>query len=169
MCRSFIDRYPEWFLLSASNLIKQARQLSEAELRFASSNEILANQQLLVSLVRDELAHKPDGKFLFDGQCLIDNGTTLVEVPLEVVRMLRPSGMLFISAPASTIFHRREMDTKQRPFRSSEELATHQRQAHQQACRYAEAVQTPISFLELVDGASLDRPLKNVLEQIGRD
>ncbi|MGE0603318.1 MAG: AAA family ATPase, partial [Xanthobacteraceae bacterium] len=165
-CRSFIDRHPEWILLSASGLIKTARQLSEAQLRFANSNEILGNQQLLVSLVRNELAHKPDGKFLFDGQCLIDNGTTLVEVPLNVVQMLRPSGILFITAPAPTIFNRRSLDARQRPFRTSDELAAHQEKAHLQACRYAEAVRVPISFLELIDGALLDQPIRTVLQKI---
>jgi len=64
---------------------------------------------------------------IFDGHCLIDAGDHLIEIPVDVIRQLRPSGIVLVYAPPDEIVSRRENDTsRQRPVRTPCALSTQQ-------------------------------------------
>jgi adenylate kinase len=111
--------------VQASQLLREAKAaisgavITSEDLR---TGPVLDNQQLLVSgfATARATAVMP---IIFDGHCLIDSGTHLIEIPVEVIEALSVSGLVFIRTDAHAIVERRRNDTiRSRPLRSLEEI-----------------------------------------------
>jgi adenylate kinase len=87
---------------------------------------VLDNRSLLTDAFAKVIASEAR-PIIFDGHCLVDAGDRVVEIPVDVIRQLKPSGIVLITAPAENIVRRRQSDTsRQRPDRSAEILLAQQ-------------------------------------------
>jgi adenylate kinase len=87
---------------------------------------VLDNQSLLTDAFAKVLATEAR-PIIFDGHSLIDAGEQPIEIPVDVVRRLQPSGIILVHAPTDGIGARRESDgARDRPVRTADTLAAHQ-------------------------------------------
>jgi adenylate kinase len=99
---------------------------------------VLDNQSLLTDAFAKVLAAEAR-PIIFDGHCLIDAGEHLIEIPVDVIRQLHPSGIVLVCAPADEIAGRRESDTsRQRPVRTTSALSAQQNRCVAICTDYAE-------------------------------
>jgi adenylate kinase len=115
--------------IQASQLMRDARAALVA--RNVTSEDlrrgpVLDNQSLLT----DAFAKVPateERPIIFDGHCLVDVGEQPVEIPVDVIRRLQPSGIVLVRAPTEEIVRRRESDvSRERPVRTADALASQQ-------------------------------------------
>jgi adenylate kinase len=87
---------------------------------------VLDNQSLLTDAFAKVLATEAR-PIIFDGHCLIDVGEQPIEIPVDVIRRLQPSGTVLVHAPTDEIVRHRESDTsRDRPVRTADTLASQQ-------------------------------------------
>lgn len=139
--------------IQASQLMRDAKA---AQISGAVTSEdlrrgpVLDNQSLLVDAFTKVLTAEVR-PIIFDGHCLVDAGDRLIEIPADVIRELRPSGVVLICAPAEDIVRRRESDiSRQRPARTAEALAAQQDRCVAICANYAEVLS--VSFTEVSAG-----------------
>jgi adenylate kinase len=100
-----------------------AREVTSEDLR---RGPVLDNQSLLTDAFAKVLSTEAR-PVIFDGHCLVDVGEQPIEIPVDVIRRLRPSGIVLVRAPAGEIVKRRERDTsRKRPVRTADALAAQQ-------------------------------------------
>jgi adenylate kinase len=154
--------------LQASALLREAK---EALTGSATTSEqlrkgaVLDNQALLIEAfaARKSSAHDP---IIFDGHCVVDNGTELLEIPVDVIEGLGPNGLIiYVQAKPETIVERRAADTTRvRPMRSAEEIKVHQDRAISVCAAYAEHLQLPLHLVETGDEAPFSDALTSIFE-----
>jgi adenylate kinase len=115
--------------IQASQLMRDARAalvgraVTSEDLR---RGPVLDNQSLLTGAFTKVLATEAR-PIIFDGHCLVDVGEEPIEIPVDVIRQLQPSGIVLVHAPADEIVRRRESDTsRERPSRGADALAAQQ-------------------------------------------
>ena len=115
--------------VQASQLMRDARAalvgqaVTSEDLR---RGPVLDNQRLLADAFAEVLATEAR-PIIFDGHCLVDAGEHQIEIPVDVVRKLQPSGIVLVHAPADEIVRRRVSDSsRQRPLRDADALAVQQ-------------------------------------------
>lgn len=115
--------------IQASQLMRDARAGREG--RPVTSEDlrrgpVLDNQSVLTDAFAKGLATEAR-PIIFAGHCLIDVGEQPIEIPVDVIRRLQPSGIVLVHAPADEIVRCRESDTsRERPVRTVDALATQQ-------------------------------------------
>ena len=115
--------------IQASKLIRDAiagldvRPVTSEDLR---RGPILDNQSILTDAFAK--VHVAEARpIIFDGHCLVDVGEQPIEIPVDVIRQVQPSGVVLVHASADEIVRRRKSDTsRERPVRSADALATQQ-------------------------------------------
>jgi adenylate kinase len=115
--------------IQASQLLCEAKAaisgdvVTSEELR---TGAVLDNQQLLTMAFATARANSVI-PIIFDGHCLLDSSTQLIEIPAEVMEALSVSGLVFVRGDVQEIVGRRRRDTTRiRPLRSVEEISQHQ-------------------------------------------
>jgi adenylate kinase len=115
--------------IQASQLMRGARAalvgqaVTSEDLR---RGPVLDNQSLLIDAFAKVLATETR-PIIFDGHCLVDAGAQAIEIPVDVIRQLQPTGIVLIHAPADEIVRRRQSDTsRERPSRDADTLAAQQ-------------------------------------------
>lgn len=96
----------------ASDLIRSASQ-SEIEiddLRLSSEKDILLNQARLVREFQHRVAEYSDKVVIFDGHSLVNNGSKLIEIPIDIVSALSPTMIVFVRDAPEIIRERRISD-----------------------------------------------------------
>lgn len=114
---------PDLVRLSGGSLI--ADELSAAErdgLRKHGADQILINQEKLVLNFHRALKVMSGKHVVFDGHCLVKDGTRIVEIPLSVVARLCPDKIIFYDVAPEVIIERRLAD-RSRPDREVETVA----------------------------------------------
>jgi adenylate kinase len=87
---------------------------------------VLDNQSLLIDAFNKVLASEAR-PIIFDGHCLVDVGDEPIEIPVDVIRQLQPSGIVLMYAPAEEIVQRRERDaSRERQVRPADALTAQQ-------------------------------------------
>ena len=127
--------------IQASQLIRYAiaiqatPPLTSEDLR---RGPVLDNQSILTGAFAK--VHATEARpIIFDGHCLVDADQYPVEIPVDVIRRLRPSGIVLVHAPANEIVRHRESDTlRERPVRTADELAVQQDRCRAICTDYAE-------------------------------
>lgn len=115
--------------IQASRLMRDARAslvgqaVTSEDLRLGP---VLDNQSLLTKAFNEILATETQ-PIIFDGHCLVDVGEQSVEIPVDIIRQLRPSGIVLVHAPAVEIVRRRESDfSRERPSHNADALTAQQ-------------------------------------------
>lgn len=155
-CLDFVARHPHYLLLSASSLIAEATGASLKSLQTASVQQLLANQEILQAAVESRLQKHAASSFILDGQCVLDNGSDIVVLPVEAIAPFRANGFILLEAAASAILNRRSTDTRQRPKRSIEEISEQLAMNREAVEGYARHLRIPFVFAEAKGGLSLD-------------
>jgi adenylate kinase len=127
--------------IQASQLMRDARAalvglpMTSEDLR---RGPVLDNQSLLTEAFAEVLATEAR-PIIFDGHCLIDIGEKPIEIPVDVIHELQPSGIVLVCAPPEEIVRRRESDTlRERPVRTADALAAQQDRCVSICANYAE-------------------------------
>lgn len=137
---------PNLARLSGGSLI--AGELSAGDrdsLRKLSADEILTNQETLVLNFNSALKQMSGKHVVFDGHCLVKDGTRIVEIPLSVVARLCPDKIVFFDVLPEEIVERRLAD-RSRPDRGVEtvaELTTIRRRQLELSRQYAVDLDIP--------------------------
>jgi adenylate kinase len=155
-CRSFTARHPEFVYISASELLSTATGLPVERLRDADAKDIVRYQSLLATALNHRLGEHRGSNVIIDGHSIIDNGREVVRIPIDVVRSLRPSGLILLEGSPDDILRRRRADGTLRPQRSPAELALQLALAKETARSYADELNVPIQFGTVNDGFELD-------------
>jgi adenylate kinase len=139
--------------VQASQLMRDAKA---AQLRNTVTSEdlrrgpVLDNQSLLVNAFTKVLSAETR-PIIFDGHCLVDAGDQIIEIPTAVIRQLKPSAIVLVSAPAEHIVLRRESDTsRQRPTRTAYALTAQQDRCVALCTDYAQEIN--VSFVQVDAG-----------------
>ncbi len=136
--------------LSGGTLI--ARELSTEDrdrLRKLEAEEILLNQEKLVVNFNQELSTFQGQTVLFDGHCVVKNGSHSVQVPLEVILRLQPDVIIFIDVDPHLIVGQRVSD-QTRPDREKETIEQLAVMGDQQkkVCKgYCQSLKIPLHIL----------------------
>lgn len=128
------------------------------------TDAVLDNQSLLIrAFVR--VLSSATVPVLFDGHCVVDSGTSLVEIPTEVIEALLISGIVYIQDTAAAIVARRAGDmARTRPARSEAEIALHQNHAVATCTRYANQLQIGLHFVTAGDEPAFRSAIAAVLD-----
>jgi adenylate kinase len=139
--------------IQASQLMRDARAalvgqaVTSEDLR---RGPVLDNQSLLTDAFIKVLATEVR-PIIFDGHCLVDVGEQPIEIPVDVIRQLQPSGIVLVHAPADEIVRRRESDTsRERPSRDADALAAQQARCVAICASYGE--QLGLDFVQVRAG-----------------
>jgi adenylate kinase len=122
LINNLISTRPEYIRLSGGSLI--SGDISEAErdkLRKLGADEVLKNQELLVINFQKALQNNREKTVIFDGHCMIKNADSLIEIPLDIIRRLTPSLIVFIN-PSAALIHSRRTNDPNRPDREIETI-----------------------------------------------
>lgn len=162
-CEAYIGQHPDWMHVSASQLLREATNVSNEDLRTASADGIRANQQLLGEMLTKHRLGRESRPILIDAHAVIDNDRQLVRVPIEAVRSLSPDGMILLEAPASLIAQRR-LTGRHRPQRSIADIRRELSAERQTVRRYAKELRVPLQEGEATGSLTLDRLLKAIVK-----
>jgi adenylate kinase len=106
--------------IHASQLMREARAARVGRSVISEDlrrGPVLDNQILLTDPFAKVLATE-SRPIIFDGHCLVDVGEQPIEIPVDVIRRLQPSGIMIVHAPADEIVKRRNSDiSRERPVR----------------------------------------------------
>lgn len=146
----FIKHSPEWVHLQAGQLIKaELKNVAHDKLRLEGNEAILKNQYLMIDAFWREIDTKQLSKVIFDGHSIIDTGTDILDIPVDVIQALKPNKLVFINIAPGTILTRRANDnSRDRPALSEEQIEEQQNRALRQVEVYSAALSVPVEILE---------------------
>jgi adenylate kinase len=143
--------------IQASQLMRDAKA---AQVGQAVTSEdlrrgpVLDNQSLLTGAFAKVLATETR-PIIFDGHCLIDAGLQHIEIPVDVISQLRPSGIVLMYAPTEEIVQRRNADgSRERPVRTPEVLTAQQNRCVELCLEYGKRLNVP--FVQVRAGHELE-------------
>lgn len=109
--------------LSGGSLIASDLSAEDRDsLRKLGADEILKNQEKLVLNFNSALNQISGKHVVFDGHCMVKDGTRIVEIPLSVIMRLGPDKIIFFDVSPKEIAERRLGD-RCRPDREVETVA----------------------------------------------
>lgn len=124
---------------------------------------VLDNQALLISAFSKCMSEAAQ-PIIFDGHCVIDSGSQLVEIPVDVIQALSPAGLVFLGAEPCTIVERRLQDTVRiRPSRSEKEIEAHQDRAISICDEYAKHLQIDLHVISAGDERAFASKVETIL------
>jgi len=92
LINDFIKHSPEWTHLQAGQLIKdELKKVDHDKLRLEGNEAILKNQYLMIDAFWREIDMKQLSSIIFDGHSIIDTGTDILDIPVDIIRALRPN------------------------------------------------------------------------------
>jgi adenylate kinase len=140
--------------VQASQLLRDAKaaitgaEVTSEQLR---TGAVLDNQQLLIQAFAAARA-AAIAPLIFDGHCLIDASSQLIEIPAEVIEALSMSGLVFVQSEPYEIAARWRRDTTRiSPSRSAEEISLHQQRANSLCKEYANRLNLDLHIVKAGD------------------
>jgi adenylate kinase len=150
MANEACRRFPSLLHAEAGTLLSVELSKSKELLRTSSKASIERNQRLLISATRKLHLQFPARPILFDGHIFIDNNRELVPVPLEVIRELCPTILIWVYDDPKNILKRRCEDERPRPPLPVSIIERQQRFGRDLCRSYASRMQ--VSFAEVKSG-----------------
>jgi adenylate kinase len=130
---------------------------------------VLDNQTLLIGAFAKVLAAETR-PIIFDGHCLVDVGEQPIEIPVDIISRLQPSGIVLVYAPAHEIVRRRGNDTlRERPVRTAEALAAQQDRCVAICTDYAEQLGLDFVTVGASDERNFAQAMSNFFGQCASD
>ena len=147
MARWIEQKMPGLLRLTASGLLRRSLRASGERLRKSPREIIEENQFRLASAIETERSRQADRPVLLEAHTFIDNDQELIEIPVDVLRKIGPSGILFLHAPPGDLFRRRNRDKRSRPLRSVDELEIQQNYALKLSKKYSSELGIPLRII----------------------
>ncbi|WP_445219294.1 AAA family ATPase [Bradyrhizobium sp. Pa8] len=167
-CSDFIGRHPEVMHTSAGALLQSVTATAGEVLRTESPEALLKTQMILGEAFANWQAKHGANAVLVDAHSVIDNDRALIEIPVEVIRSLKPSVLVLLEEAPEVIVERRRLDSRSRPLRSIEDLHR-QIETARRVCRgYAEDLDLPFEVGALSQYGNLDELIVRALSKSGR-
>ncbi|WP_340318026.1 ATP-binding protein [Rhizorhabdus argentea] len=116
-CEAYVATHPDTLFISASGLLKAARNSSAETLRTAATGAIVDNQALLGPALAAFRAGREERDVLVDAHGVIDNDHELVRVPSSAIAALKPHRLILLEASPETVAARRANSERRRPLR----------------------------------------------------
>lgn len=116
-CEAYVATHPDTLFISASALLKAARNSSAERLRTAASGAIVDNQALLGPALAAFRAGREERDVLVDAHGVIDNDHELVRIPSSAISELKPDRLILLEASPETVAARRANSERRRPVR----------------------------------------------------
>ncbi|MDQ0454616.1 ATP-binding protein [Rhizobium paknamense] len=143
---------------SASALMKRHRKTAGAR----SINEVMQDQHLLVELVHAARSGASASLMLLDAHSLIVVAGIEFIIPADIIRDMKPDGLIFVKAEGELIFQRRVArgDAKtDLPL----EIEISQDKALKAAKNYADQLSCPLLIVDGAQGIDLGEAIKELL------
>jgi adenylate kinase len=166
-CASYVARHLDVLHTSAGALLKAAKGIDGDALRTEAAQDILANQTLLEAAVTHFRMGREDVDLLIDAHSVIDNDSEMIEVPVNIVRTLRPDGLILLEASPELIFSRRRDDLRPRPRRTVEELGLEMAAARTACEKYAVELKLPLEVGTLAPDQNLEMLIDKLIFRTG--
>ena len=154
--------------IQASQLLREAKVaisggvVTPEELR---TGAVLDNQGALIVAFATTRASAVI-PIIFDGHCLVDSGSQLIEIPTEVIEALSFSGLVFVRGDPQEIVARRRSDiTRTRPLRSAEEISLHQLRAGSLCQEYAKRLKLDLHTVDAGDEGCFAGAIASILQR----
>jgi adenylate kinase len=151
--------------IQASQLLREAISggvVTPEELR---TGAVLDNQGALIVAFATTRASAVI-PIIFDGHCLVDSGSQLIESPTEVIEALSFSGLVFVRGDPQEIVARRRSDiTRTRPQRSAEEISLHQLRAGSLCEEYAKRLKLDLHTVDAGDEGCFAGAIASILQR----
>jgi adenylate kinase len=152
--------------VQASQLLREAKAAISGSVTTSEAlriGAVLDNQALLVRAFSAKIADAVQ-PIIFDGHCVVDNGSQLLEIPVEVIAALSVSGLIFVqSQPAAIVEQRLKDITRTRPARSVEEIEFHQNRAMSVCAEYAKHLRLDLHVVHAGDEGSFASVVASIL------
>jgi adenylate kinase len=105
----------------------------------------LQNQYALVEQFNIEMESVPKGAHvLFDAHMIIDIGTEVIEIPVDIFEKLAPSRMVLLYEDPEIIIKRRNLDSsRDRPVRATIEIKKQQDHSRKLAAELSDHLSIP--------------------------
>ena len=151
--------------MQASQLLREAKVaisggvVTPEELR---TGAVLDNQGALIVAFATTRASAVI-PIIFDGHCLVDSGSQLIEIPPEALSF---SGLVFVRGDPQEIVARRRSDiTRTRPLRSAEEISLHQLRAGSLCEEYAKRLKLDLHTVDAGDEGCFAGAIASILQR----
>ncbi len=161
-------RLPAVLHIQASQLLCEAKAtisggvVTSEELR---TGAVLDNQEFLTIAFATARASAVI-PIIFDGHCLVDSGSQLIEIPTKVIEALSFSGLVFVQGDAQEIVARRRRDfTRTRPLRSAEEISLHQLRANSLCEEYAKRLKLDLHTVDAGDEGRFAGAIASIVQR----
>ncbi len=145
-CRAFVQRHPEYLYVGASAVL---REMLPSAMHLTSASALAEVQ---IPLAR-AIASQVDGreKVIFDLHSLLDADEGPVKVPVDAIRIVAPTALVFLHLRVAQLALRRAEATRPRTAMTLSELRSRQRKAKDQVRAYARTLQLPTASAEAED------------------
>ena len=149
LIKSFLQKSEGWSHIQAGSLIKSIRQNTDRDkLRLSGKELILSNQKLMVAAFWQKIQFENLSKVIFDGHSIIDAGTELLAIPIEIIEALKPTKIVFVRNDPALILDRRLNDvSRDRPVITLNDINKHQDFALETANNYSATLNIPFKIL----------------------
>jgi len=158
-CLNYVATHPETLFVSASDLLKAARQSSAEALRTATIDRIIENQALLGPALTAFRDGREDRSIIIDAHGVIDNDRDLVRVPVSTIAALAPDRLILLEAPAKEVAARRAGAERKRPVRDLNHIEKEIAAERDVVVGYASALAVELVIAEAGLGFTLEAVL----------
>ncbi|NWK99179.1 hypothetical protein DM806_26675 [Sphingobium lactosutens] len=155
-CKAYVATHPDTLFVSASDLLRAARQSSAEALRTAPADRVVENQSLLASALSAFRAGREDSPILIDAHGVIDNDRELVRVPVSAIAPLAPDQLILLEAPAEEVAARRASAERPRPVRNLDAIVKEIATEREVVSGFASALNLHLVIAEAGIGFTLD-------------
>ncbi|MBR1245985.1 AAA family ATPase [Bradyrhizobium sp. AUGA SZCCT0169] len=162
-CKSYVRRHPSFAYISASEVLREESDSSIEALRKSGVQDILRNQGILAHALASRMRYSQKNYFLIDSQNVIDNDVELIDVPIDVVRSLSPSGIILLESSAADIYLRRSNDIRSRPVRKIDQIDLHIQRTRRVTVDYATNLGVPMLIGLVTNGFEIDELVDKLL------
>lgn len=149
LIKDFLQKSEGWSHIQAGSLIKSICQNTDRDkLRLSGKELILSNQKLMVTAFWQKIQFENLSKVIFDGHSIIDTGTELLAIPIEIIEALKPTKIVFVRNDPALILDRRLNDvSRDRPVITLDNINKHQDFALETANNYSAILDIPFEIL----------------------
>jgi adenylate kinase len=164
-CRVFVEHHPEYLYFQASELLRDVTNATNEQLRTADASRIIHNQRLIGAALRTRRSGRERQPVIIDAHSVIDNDQGLIRIPIDAIKQLCPTGLIFLEADPDTLYARRSRASKPRPIRSVNELAQQQEVAKETVNSYARNLGVPMVISFVTDGFDLASSIQSLFRK----
>jgi len=162
-CQDLARRRPEIAYVRASQILGQHLNLDSDGLRKVSTDQMVTNQIILSEALKQFRREHPEQIIVVDAHAVIDNDSSLSQVPAAVIASIEPEGLILLEAEPEAVERRRRLDNRPRPIRTVEEISREIAAERLAVLDYGRLLKVPIFVANVKSGFTLDEYVDAIL------